>query len=94
MGITDVNPQGCKINLRCCRPLALGILDREDFLGFGWKRGSMVILGVITSPDDIQSRWGALNSFKAGIKKCNNPVKSGGLKGDLGKKCVFKDWEM
>lgn len=49
----------------------------------------MVILGVITSPDDIQSRWGALNSFKAGIKKCNNPVRCGGLKDDLGKKSVF-----
>lgn len=41
MGVTDVNCQGCKLNLQCCRPLALGTLDREDFLGLGVEKGQL-----------------------------------------------------
>lgn len=57
MGVTGVNPQGCKLNLQCCRPLVLGTLDREDFLGLGMEKGQLVNFGgVITSPGDTQSR--------------------------------------
>lgn len=45
MGVTGVNPQGCKLNLQCCRPLVLGTLDREDFLGLGMEKGQLVNFG-------------------------------------------------
>lgn len=52
--MTDVNPQGCKIHLQCCRHRFLELWI--DFLGLGVEKEQLGILGVVTSPGDIQSR--------------------------------------